>query len=141
MRKFKYSIGETTYLGELEIKDIGNFSIEAIDTDKYFIYYMCVFTKWGKTTIFKYGPLAVDSDKLPDSVYCSMVKKEFSDSWISKEVKKFLLGQKGVNITQVNVLDYEECLNKCKNLAYEMKFMIQLLGTGDSEEDEEWTDD
>ena len=134
MRKFKYCPLETTYLGELEIDDIGNFCIEAIDTDKYYVYYMCVYTKYGKTTIFKQGPFVLDSIKLPDSTSCSIISKEFSDFWIIKELNKFLLSQKGVKISQVNLIDRDELFNRCRNLVEEMKFIISLY---DDEEESE----
>ena len=105
---------ESSYRGMIDIEDVGNFALEAID-DNYNAYYMIVFTKFGKTTIMTYYPIAVDNRATTDNLNCTLCKVDFNDKYMKCAITKFLSDFKGKHITQVNLLDYDKAFELLDN--------------------------
>ena len=112
-RNFEYFYTQTA-MGELEIEDIGNCVIEAVNDTGCF-YYLCVQTTLGWTKITEYGPATPDFFELPKSVTCTFNRIEYDERKISNTVNLFLNNSKR-NITQARVVDLETMLTNTKSI-------------------------
>lgn len=93
---------------ELDIEDMGNVCLEAIDSvDRR--YYLMVKTKLGQTKVLEFGPIWYDSEKLDTETDWSYQEIEFSENAISKVLNTFLrnrkfIGKKKVSITELKTI-------------------------------------
>lgn len=110
---------ETIINGNLEVDDIGNCAIEAMN-DNAECWVLVIDTMLGTSRIFKYGPYNYDLDMLPKNVLCSFSRIPFSEFKLKKEIDSFL-NSPFANITQARVVDKYEALNNCKSIIEYMK--------------------
>lgn len=70
----------------IEIENIGNVCIEAINETDGLFYYLLIKTSLGTTSIFEYGPVIPDIDKLFDNYSVSFNREQYNE----KKVKIFI---------------------------------------------------
>ena len=106
--------GEATFLGELDIDNIGEFAIEANNDEGMFWYYICR-TLLGTTTIATSGPKIPDVDLLPKTFHQSRYTMQFNEGKIVKDVTKFL-NDWTKRITNAKLIPIDEAVNQFVNL-------------------------
>ena len=72
---FEY-LATNTFTGLLEIEDVGNCAITAFN-DIGWESILIIDTQLGKTRVFQMGPIAVDLERLPDTVSCTLTQLDF----------------------------------------------------------------
>ena len=70
----------------IEIENIGNVCIEAINENDGLFYYLLIKTSLGTTSIFEYGPVVPDIDKLFDNYNVSFNREQYNE----KKLKIFI---------------------------------------------------
>lgn len=103
-KKISYN-PSSTYLSELEVKDIFFTNIEAKDSDGN-LYYVCVNTKHGVTSIIEFGPVK-EKDWLYNSFKISFSQFECKPGIIANTLKRFL-GPKKINGYMKNIEEARE---------------------------------
>jgi hypothetical protein len=106
-------------IGNLDVEDIGNCSIEAND-DLGNFYYIVIDTNLGFTRIFEYGPCNPDFNELPKAVGCTFNRIEFNEKQIQKRIYSFLNAPHR-NITQAQLVDRDYALDGCKDIIEYMR--------------------
>ena len=106
--------GEATFLGELEIDNIGEFAIEASNDEGCFWYYI-VRTTLGETAIAKSGPKIPDITLLPKNFSQSRVCIQFNEGKILKDVSLFL-NDRNKKITRAEIIDIDAAIEQFVNL-------------------------
>lgn len=97
----------------IEIEDIGNCAILA-NNDMGQTWVFIIKTLLGFSYIIEYGPYY--NYKLTDYLNSSFQKIEYSEFKIKKKIDKFLNDPRRM-ITQVQLIDEDEALNKIDNVA------------------------
>lgn len=72
----------------IEIESVGNVCLEAINEDDGLYYYLLIKTSLGTTSIFEYGPVIPDIDKLFDIYSVSFVRQPFNEKKLNLFLKK-----------------------------------------------------
>lgn len=112
---FEY-LATNTFTGLLEIEDIGNCAITAFN-DIGWESILIVDTQLGKSRVFQMGPIAVDLERLPDTVSCTLTQLDFSQKKISSIINTFLNNNRTNRyITQALEVSKEKALEDCRNL-------------------------
>lgn len=106
MYEFAYN-SKSSYLDNLELEDIYNVALEAIDSDG-LLYYLCIKSSNGMSSILEYGPIEIDSDKLPYNSTIKYSKIKSKTKNLINIITKFLSSKKRLYSTKVN---YEERKN------------------------------
>ena len=115
---FQYSY-ITQNQADLEIDDIGNCAIEALN-DAAEAYYLVIKTKYGTTSVVSYGPIIPDVDVFPKSVNCSFKRLDYDEFKVEKIIDEFL--NKGFrNISQAREISPDEALSNCRSIIEYMK--------------------
>ena len=104
----------------IEIESVGNVCIEAINEDDGLYYYLLIKTSLGTTSIFEYGPVIPDIDKLFDSYVVSFDRMSYNEKKLSLFLRKWLNDRKR-NITAAYVIDESKFLDNYKDIAYTIK--------------------
>lgn len=63
----------------IEVESIGNVCIEAINENDGLFYYLLIKTSLGTTSIFEYGPVIPDIDKLFDTYNVSFTREQYNE--------------------------------------------------------------
>lgn len=100
--------------GSLNIEDIGNVVLHAFN-DFYQQHFLIIQTQLGRTKIVQYGPIYVEIEEPPCQINCTYTEFEYSESKICKAIDKFLNNAKAM-ITQVNIIEKDEAVDKIKDL-------------------------
>lgn len=104
----------------IEIESVGNVCIEAINEDDGLYYYLLIKTSLGTTSIFEYGPVIPDIDKLFDSYVVSFDRMSYNEKKLSLFLRKWLNDRKK-NITAAYVIDESKFLDNYKDITYTIK--------------------
>lgn len=123
MHKFGYN-SETVYSKELDIDELGQVCLEAIDSEA-MCYYLIIRTSLGQSSIVEYGPLVPDVELLPDITEVKFQRIDFNELRIKKIIKTFLQPRnKGKNkIEDVNQISIDEAISRGVDiLGYMKKF-------------------
>lgn len=106
-----YFDGQTSYSGEIEVEDIQNCCIEAID-NLGMNSYLLIKTDLGITSTLEFGPLVPDSSELPDYTSIVFSRYEASEYKTKKDINKFLAPKdKGKRkVVEVNQIEIEEAI-------------------------------
>ena len=64
---------------EIEIESVGNVCIEAANENDGLFYYLLIKTSLGTSSIFQYGPIVPDIDKLYNIYDVSFMRQPFND--------------------------------------------------------------
>lgn len=102
---------------EIEIESVGNVCIEAANENDGLFYYLLIKTSLGTSSIFEYGPIVPDIDKLYDIYNVSFMRQPFNDKKLLIFISKWL-NDKTKKITYANVIDENKFLDNYKDIAY-----------------------
>lgn len=105
--------GEATFLGELEIEDIGEFAVEASNDEGMFWYYL-VRTVYGVATISTSGPRIPDVEMLPKTFSQSRHQITYKEDKILADITKFLNDPKK-KITKAELIDIDDAIDQFVN--------------------------
>ncbi len=106
--------GEATFLGELDVDNIGEFAIEASNDDGMFWYYVAR-TLLGTTTIATSGPRIPDVELLPKTFNQERKTMAFNEIKIIKDVSQYLNDFKK-KITRAELIPIDDAINQFVNL-------------------------
>ena len=104
----------------IEIESVGNVCIEAINEDDGLYYYLLIKTSMGTTSIFEYGPIVPDIDKLFDSYVVSFNRMSYNEKKLNMFLNKWL-NDKTKKITAAYVIDESKFLDNYKDITYTIK--------------------
>ena len=109
MPSFKFG-PEINYNNELEIENVGNVCIEAIDNAGQ-NYYLIIRTSLGVTTIVEFGPVVPDIDLLPKSTRIEFKRMGYKEETLHKIIAKFLSDRYQQRIEGAYIVDYDYALD------------------------------
>lgn len=104
----------------IDIADIGQCSLEAVNSLG-MCSYLIIRTLLGESTIFEYGPIVPDVERLPNEVTCKITKIDFDENKLKKIIQMFIADRGKIKIEQVSELSMEEALNQCRDLIQHMR--------------------
>ena len=96
----------------VELKDIGDFALEAVDTDKGFYYYLVAQTDRGNTTFYSWGPTVPDVDIPVDKYTFSINIMEYNEKKLVKFIDRFL---NSCGATEAKIITIDEAIEQAKN--------------------------
>ena len=105
----------------IELDNIGDFCLEAINEDDLLYYYLMIKTVMGKSEIVSFGPIIPDMEELPSGYTCSYENIDYSDKRIFIYINKWLndRGKKITSAKQIsvkefydNIPDIKDCIQK-----------------------------
>ena len=109
---------------QLDIEDIGNLAIEAVNEDDGLYYYLLVFTRCGKTTIISYGPTIPDCEMLLGDFTFKYNTYKFNDEKIEKLISQWL-NDRFKKIKAATIIDFETAISCCINTRDLIKTLIE----------------
>lgn len=101
----------------IEIESVGNVCLEAINEDDGLYYYLLIKTSLGTTSIFEYGPVIPDIDKLFDTYNISFIRQPFNEKKLNLFLKKWL-NDRNKGITAAYVIEEKKFLDNYKDICY-----------------------
>lgn len=101
--------------GQVDIEDIGNVCLSAINTAIFQEYILIIRTELGRSKIIQYGPRYIDHNLTPLSVTYTYNDIEFSMSKLERTIDNFLNNPKHM-ISQVEQITLDEAREKIKDL-------------------------
>lgn len=101
----------------LEIESVGNVCIEAINENDGLFYYLLIKTSLGTTSIFEYGPVIPDIDKLYDNYLVSFNRMQYNEKKLNMFIIKWL-NDRMKKITTANIIEEKVFLDNYKDIAY-----------------------
>lgn len=110
--KYLYHVEAT---GFINIQNIGEVCLSAINTVLYQEYILIIHTEYGRSKVVQYGPILIDCEKPLSNVNCSYQEFDYSSSKLEKIIDNFINNTKCL-ISQVTEIDLEEAKSKIKNL-------------------------
>lgn len=108
--EFKYNT-QIVQINSIEVEDIGNCALEAIDQLGRYYYYIIV-TNEGWSKVITFGPVVPDIILLPTGYKSSYDYMSYADGKMEKMIKKWVLGGKGVNFESVRQITVEEAVGQ-----------------------------
>ena len=109
MPNVKFGV-KSSYENEIDIDDIGNVCLEAVD-DAFQTYYLVIRTSLGTTTIVEYGPLVPDVGLLPKTTDIRFKRMGYKADAISNIINKFLAHRYQHKIESASIVDYNYALD------------------------------
>ena len=85
---FDYAV-QKTFNQSVDVVDMGNTTLRCTNRNKD-VYYLITKTTFGKTSIFKFGPVCPDIDMLLDEFFVNYKKLPYKEASIYKEIDKFI---------------------------------------------------
>ena len=85
---FEFSI-QKTFNQAIDIVDVGNTALRCVNKQMD-NYYIITRTKYGKTSVLKFGPVCPDLDVLINEFSVSYKKIDYKENLLFKEIDKFL---------------------------------------------------
>lgn len=101
----------------LEIESVGNVCIEAINENDGLFYYLLIKTSLGTTSIFEYGPVIPDINKLYDNYLVSFNRMQYNEKKLNMFIIKWL-NDRMKKITTANIIEEKVFLDNYKDIAY-----------------------
>ena len=105
---------------EIDIESVGNVCIEAINENDGLFYYLLIKTSLGTSSIFEYGPVVPDIDKLYDIYNISFIRQSYNEKKLLLFISKWL-NDKMKKITAAHVIDENKFLDNYKDICYTIK--------------------
>lgn len=102
---------QTTQIDSIDVEDIGNCALEAIDQLGRFFYFIIV-TVEGWSKVITFGPVIPDIKLLPTGYKSSYDYMSYADTKVQKMIQKWVLGGKGVNFESVKQITWEEAVEQ-----------------------------
>ena len=114
--QFEY-LYEVKATGSIEIDDIGNVALEAINTTLYQEYFLITKTELGVTKVIEYGPTYIEElrDTNPPFINYTYIEFQYNTSKLKGIIEKFLTNPRRV-ISQVNIVDIDYAKENIINL-------------------------
>lgn len=114
--------GSTVYADELNINELGQVCLEAMDEDV-MCYYLIIRTSLGQSSILEYGPLVPDTTILPSQTEIKFQRIDFNDTKIKMIINNFLRPRnKGKSkIVTVSEIDISDAIGRGINILEYMK--------------------
>lgn len=110
---FQYN-SQTTLVSSIEITDICNCALEAIDQLGNY-HYLIIITNEGETTVITFGPVIPDLPDLPNGYTSSYnYYKGYTDSKIQQLIRKWVLGGKKTNFETINQIEVADAISQCR---------------------------
>ena len=107
------------FSNEIEINDLGNFSLHCMSPTRKLHWYYSVRTTLGTATIVSFGPLREDTVLLPNGYSFNVKRIEFNEDKLFDDVIKFLNKKsKQRNIGIVSEISYEEFVDAMRDMKY-----------------------
>ena len=106
---------EVRATGSIEIEDIGNTVLNAVNDLFMQEYFLVIRTEYGKTRIAQYGPLFVDQQTLPTFININFQEIDYNSHKIETIIEKFLNNPK-YSISQVQEIDFEQAKKRLHEL-------------------------
>lgn len=125
MPEFEFA-NEWKPTNSIDIDNIGNFCLEAIDEEDGFYYYLMVKTTLGTSTIISYGPVVPDVELLPDNYNINFQRLQFNDKkmniWISKWLNDRMKKITGAYIIEEKIFkdNFKDILGYIENYSNEV---------------------
>lgn len=104
----------------IEIPEIGNFCLEAINEDDGLYYYLLVKTSLGTSSIMHYGPVVPDVNLIPSGYSTNFERQKFNDKKINLWISKWL-NDKNKKITAAYIIDETKIFDNFRDLSSYMK--------------------
>ncbi len=98
----------------IEIENIGDFGLEAIDEDG-LRHYLAVKTLYGWSVIASCGPVMLDTDVLPSGFSTGITKMAYKEDRLNKFISLWL-NDKSKKIKEAEVLSFDEAILEFKNI-------------------------
>lgn len=105
---------------EIDVESVGNVCIEAINENDGLFYYLLIKTSLGTSSIFEYGPVVPDIDKLYDIYNISFTRQPYNDKKLLLFISKWL-NDRMKKITCASVIDENKFLDNYKDMCYIIK--------------------
>lgn len=99
----------------IDIDNIGNFALEAINEDDGFYYYLLVKTSLGTATVTHYGPIVPDINRLPDNYSVNFERLKFNDKKMMMWINKWL-NDKNRHITAAYIIEENQFKENYKDI-------------------------
>ena len=106
---------EWTPTNSVEIPDMGNFYLEAIDEENTEYYYLMVKTTLGTASIMWYGPLVPDVTLLPSGYEAKFERMPFNQEKIKGWISKWL-NDRTKKITAAYIIDDQKFYQNFRDL-------------------------
>lgn len=91
----------------IDIPDLGQFYLEAIDGKNQLYYYLMVKTTMGTCSIMSYGPIVPDVKLLPNGYSSWFQRREFSQKQLTTLIDRWL-NDKYKNIAEAKLITEDE---------------------------------
>ena len=101
----------------IEIENIGNVCIEAINETDGLFYYLLIKTSLGTTSIFEYGPVIPYIDKLFDNYSVSFNREQYNEKKLKIFISKWL-NDRMKKITAANIIEEKSFLDNYRDICY-----------------------
>ena len=101
----------------IDIPDMGNFALEAINEDDRLCYYLLVRTSLGTATILSFGPIDPEVTLIPSGYTCTLTRISFDTQKLSRHISRWLNEYKK-NISKARLIEPEELLDNCRDMRY-----------------------
>ena len=107
--------------GSIDIENIGEVCISAINTFMLQEYILIIHTEEGVSKIIQYGPKYIELEAAPTSVKYTYDEITFNQSKLINIIDRFINNPK-FGISQVNIIELEEAVDKIKDLVEFLKW-------------------
>lgn len=109
-----------TATNSIDIPEIGNFYLEAIDEKNGLYYYLMIKTSLGTASVMWFGPVVPDVELLPSGYTAKFERMPFNDKKVKNWINKWL-NEREKQITAAYVIDEDKFMSSFRNLDVYMK--------------------
>ena len=114
MSTFEFA-NEWVPTNSIDIPEIGNFYLEAIDEENLMYYYLMIKSSLGTASVMSYGPVVPDVQLLPDKYQVSFERLSFNDKKIAGLISEWL-NDKSKGITAAYIIDQNKFFDNYRDL-------------------------
>lgn len=113
--QFKY-LYEIQATGFIDIENLGEICLSAINTLLHQEYILIIHTELGKSKILQYGPIFIDMEDTPlSNISVNYSEIDYNSSKLEKIIDRFINNPKYL-VSQVVEIDLETAKSKIRNL-------------------------
>ena len=114
MQTFDFA-NERKATNSIDIDNIGDFCLEAINEDDNYYFYLMVKTTLGVASVACYGPIVPDVELLPSGYTARFERFDFNDKKMSLWISKWL-NDRSKNITAAYIVEEKDFKNNYRDL-------------------------
>ena len=111
----------TQSMDSIDVENVGEVCISAINTYLLQEYVLIIRTDEGRSKIIQYGPKFIELDAPPTSVSYTYEEFDFNQRKLINIIDRFINNPK-FGISQVFIIEYEEAIEKIKDLVEYLKW-------------------